>query len=121
MTVTAIVFVTYCAGNISGPQTFISTEAKQSVPFLPSLRPPTNHVIRGYPTAFKAILICYGLVILVSGALRIYLIWVNKKRDRVEGPAAAAQAQVAPEKRELTAVDYEDITDLKTVGFRYRM
>jgi hypothetical protein len=46
---------------------------------------------------------------------------VNKQRDRQEGAAAAAQEHIAPEKRELTAEDYEDITDLKTHGFRYRM
>ena len=31
MTVTSILFVTCCAGNIAGPQTFISTEAKRFV------------------------------------------------------------------------------------------
>ncbi len=107
MTVTAVVFLTYCAGNISGPQTFKSSEAKQ-----------------GYPTAFKAILICYGLVVLVSLGLRFYLMFVNKLRDRREGDEAARAReaeQIAPEKRELRLEDYEDITDLKTVGFRYRL
>jgi hypothetical protein len=108
MTVTAVVFLTYCAGNIAGPQTFKSSEAKQ-----------------GYPTAFKAILICYGLVVLISLALRFYLMFVNKRRDLVEGDEAARvrEADAAPEKavQKLTAEDYEDITDLKTVGFRYRM
>lgn len=109
MTVTAVVFLTYCAGNISGPQTFKSSEAKQ-----------------GYPTAFKAILICYGLVILISLGLRFYLIFVNKRRDRVEGDEAVRAREMeitAPEKAlaELTAEDYEDTTDQKTVGFRYRL
>lgn len=81
----------------------------------------TDHFCRGYPTAFKAILSCYGLVVLVAIGLRLYLILVNKQRDRKEGAAAAAQEQIAPEKRELTAEDYEDITDLNTHGFRYRM
>ncbi|TVY54412.1 putative transporter [Lachnellula cervina] len=103
MTVTAILFVTYCAGNIAGPQTFKASEAK-----------------RGYPGAFKAILICYGLVMLVSIALRIYLSFVNKSRDRSEG-AAAAEQPVIPGKTHLTAVDYEDVTDFNTPGFRYRM
>jgi hypothetical protein len=31
MTLTAILFVTFCAGNIAGPHTFIATEAKQLV------------------------------------------------------------------------------------------
>jgi hypothetical protein len=56
-------------------------------------------------------------------ALRLYLIFVNKARDRQEGAAAAAEAleQTPPEKRQLTAEDYEDITDFNTPGFRYRM
>jgi len=102
MTITAILFVTYCAGNIAGPQTFISSEAK-----------------RGYPTAFKAILICYGLVIIVSVALRLYLTFVNKSRDKAEGATVVDQS--IPPKKGLTDEDYEDITDFNTSGFRYRM
>ncbi|TVY39922.1 putative transporter [Lachnellula subtilissima] len=103
MTVTAILFVTYCAGNIAGPQTFKSSEKS-----------------RGYPTAFKAILICYGLVMFVSMGLRVYLTFVNKSRDRTEG-AAAAEAPAIPGKTQLTEIDYEDVTDFNTSGFRYRM
>jgi hypothetical protein len=76
---------------------------------------------RGYPTAFKAILICYGLVILFSIGLRLYLIFVNRQRDQVEGAAATAAQQLPPKMRDLTAEDYEDITDFRTLGFRYRM
>lgn len=47
--------------------------------------------------------------------------FVNRQRDRREGAIAAAQELMPPEKRELTADDYEDITDFKTIGFRYRM
>ncbi|KAH6706305.1 allantoate permease [Leptodontidium sp. MPI-SDFR-AT-0119] len=104
MTVTAIIFLTYCAGNISGPQTF-----------------KTSEKAAGYPTAFKAILTCYGLVVFVSLGLRFYLTFVNKRRDREEGEAAALEADIAPEKRQLTADDYEDVTDLHTPGFRYRL
>ena len=104
MTVTAIIFVSYCAGNIIGPQTFITAEKAH-----------------GYPTAFKSILSCYGIVILMSMVLRAYLTFVNKRRDRVEGDLLAEQDQIAPEKRELTATDYDDITDFNTPGFRYRM
>ncbi len=50
---------------------------------------------------------------------------MNKKRDREEGEAARvaaeAEADSPPNKRVLTAEDYDDITDLRTVGFRYRM
>lgn len=59
---------------------------------------------------------------LVSISLRIYLIVVNKTRDKKEGAAAAAAEEAAiPGKTQLTAVDYEDVTDFHTPGFRYRM
>jgi hypothetical protein len=74
----------------------------------------------GYPTAFKAILICYGLVFFVVISLRIYLTLVNRSRDRSEG-IASLESPAAGNKQELTAEDYEDVTDLKTPGFRYRM
>jgi hypothetical protein len=80
----------------------------------------TDFSIRGYPTAFKAILICYGLVIVVSICLRLYLTFVNKSRDRSEGETVANQSMPST-KKDLTAEDYEDITDFHTVGFRYRM
>ncbi|KAG9233701.1 allantoate permease [Amylocarpus encephaloides] len=103
MTMTAILFVTYCTGNIVGPQTFISSEKQH-----------------GYPSAFKAILICYGLVILTSLSLRVYLTLVNKARDKAEGAISNDQSSLV-DKRELTAQDYQDVSDLKTPGFRYRM
>lgn len=57
-------------------------------------------------------------------ALRVYLTLVNKRRDREEGAvaeAAATQDDMPVEKRIPSAVDYEDVTDWNTRGFRYRM
>jgi hypothetical protein len=50
--------------------------------------------------------------------MRAYLMFINKKRAAAEGLQVAEEVS---EKRELTSEDYEDITDLHTVGFRYRM
>ncbi|KAK2601613.1 hypothetical protein QQS21_004848 [Conoideocrella luteorostrata] len=121
MTITAMQFIAYCTGNIAGPQLFRQTEA------------PT------YASAFQAIMICYALAIALAIVLRFYLQWVNAKRTREEGfegsagaagavadgkmptqltgrevAEAAAEVQLRPE-------DYEDVTDWKTVGFRYRL
>jgi hypothetical protein len=52
--------------------------------------------------------------------MRVYLMFVNKKRERTEG-AGETLPGAEQEKRELTQADYEDITDFNTVGFRYRM
>ena len=135
MTITAILFVTYCAGNISGPQTFKSSEAKRYEPSISfdcqprfcsakvhhSLLEVINAEISfsGYPTAFKAILVCYGLVIIVSICLRFYLTFVNKSRDESEGVTTVQDTSTKI--KELTAADYEDTTDFNTIGFRYRL
>ncbi|KAJ3814367.1 MFS general substrate transporter [Lentinula aff. lateritia] len=63
MTMTAILFLAYCTGNIAGPQFFKTSEA------------PT------YSTAFRSILICYALVIAEALGLRLYLSWMNEKRQ----------------------------------------
>ena len=119
MTVTAMLFLAYCAGNISGPQFFLSTEAPQ------------------YGTAFRTIMICYSLSVALAITLRCYLQWTNARRVRVEGfegsagNAGAVGGKVSDphESRDVSEMvnqvqpvsdDYEDITDWKTPGFRYR-
>ncbi|KAG7108120.1 putative transporter like protein [Verticillium longisporum] len=121
MTVSALVFVAYCAGNIAGPHFFRASEA------------PT------YNTAFRTIMICYSLVVVLALTLRTYLQWQNKKRAREEGfegsaggsgvvaggkvvGAGESSRDVAQmvDQVELRPEDYEDVTDWKTVGFRYR-
>lgn len=119
MTVTAMLFLAYCAGNIAGPQFFKTSEE------------PT------YGTAFRTIMICYALAIGLAVLLRVYLGWMNKKRSReegFEGSAGAAGAvgggkvvDVAADGREavgdvdLRSEDYEDVTDWEMAGFRYRL
>ncbi|RFU36307.1 hypothetical protein B7463_g150, partial [Scytalidium lignicola] len=120
MSMTALLFFAYCAGNIAGPQLFKSTEA------------PT------YNSAFRAIMICYSLAVFFCVILRFYLQWMNAKRQAVEGIAGSAgtsgavaggkvvelghHSNIGGVVREvaLQEEDYEDVTDWKTVGFRYR-
>ncbi|KAI1338157.1 putative allantoate permease [Xylariaceae sp. FL0016] len=121
MTMTAMLFLAYCAGNISGPQLFISSEE------------PT------YNTAFRAIMICYALVVGLVIALRFYLATTNRKRQREEGVQGSAGSSGAvgggkvvdaADGNRITEVvhevqlrpeDYEDVTDWNTFGFRYRL
>ncbi|ROW09299.1 hypothetical protein VPNG_05880 [Cytospora leucostoma] len=120
MTVTALLFLAYCAGNIAGPQLFRAAEAPR------------------YETAFRAILVCYALVVALALALRAYLAWVNARRAREEGfeGSAGASGAVGDGKVvvdvaasgadavrgvELRSADYEDVTDWQTPGFRYRL
>lgn len=114
-TVTAMLFVAYCAGNMAGPQFFLTREA------------PT------YGTAFGAIMVCYSLAIGLALGLRVYLNAVNKRRAREEGfEGSAGTSGVVgggkvvdgvdgDEEVELRSEDYEDVTDWKIAGFRYRL
>lgn len=121
MTITAMLFLAYCAGNLAGPHFFKNTEAPK------------------YPSAFKTIMICYALAISLTVVHRCYLQWMNNKRIKEEGfeGSSGASGVVAGGKVgdtvdgrdvaqrvgevNVTAEDYEDVTDWKTVGFRYRM
>ncbi|KAJ9150354.1 Allantoate permease [Pleurostoma richardsiae] len=121
MTMVAIFYIIYCAGNIGGPQLFKASEA------------PT------YSTAFKAVMTCPALTIVLCTVFRFYLQWLNHKRVREEGiqGSAGASGAVAGGKVieighksgetdqalreiEFQSEDYEDVTDWKTYGFRYR-
>ncbi len=53
-------------------------------------------------------MICYALVVVEALGLRFYLIWVNRRREILEGDAMNGELD-------------EDVTDLKTVGMRYRL
>lgn len=119
-TVTALLFLAYCGGNIAGPQFFRSAEAPN------------------YGTAFRAIMVCYALAIACALVLRGYLAWMNKRRAREEGfeGSAGAAGAVGGGKvvdiaaqggvdavngLELRSEDYEDVTDWQMAGFRYRL
>lgn len=114
-TMTAMMFIAYCAGNIAGPQFFKTKEAPV------------------YATAFRAILICYVLAAVLAGSLRFYLTWVNNRRDREEGVIVedTEGREMRVQGKDVDAVvvtdvtlqaeDYDDVTDWNTVGFRYRL
>lgn len=121
MTVTAMVFLGYCTGNIAGPQFFLSSEA------------PT------YNTAFRTIMVCYALVVFFALTLRFYLQWKNARRAAEEGfegsagnAGAVGGVKVVDGQEDskdvvdminqvqLVSNDFEDTTDWKTTGFRYR-
>ncbi|PGH34154.1 splicing factor 1 [[Emmonsia] crescens] len=106
MTMTALLFIVYCAGNIAGPQFFISAEAPH------------------YFTAFLTILICYALVVVAALTLRFYLRWTNMKRDKMERePVVEPESHRfdKPQSASQEEEEEEEITDLYTRGFRYRM
>ncbi|EPE02635.1 allantoate permease [Ophiostoma piceae UAMH 11346] len=119
-TMTTLLFFAYCTGNIVGPQLFKTSEEPV------------------YNSAFQAIMICYSLAVMFSVILRAYLMWTNAKRTRVEGIEGSSSASgvvgggkvvdvhidagIAEAVHDvvLCPEDYEDVTDWKTIGFRYR-
>ncbi|KAH8895497.1 MFS general substrate transporter [Thozetella sp. PMI_491] len=100
-TVMAMIFLAYCAGNLSGPQFFIDSEAPN------------------YHTAYNTILICFVIIIVLVLVLRVYLARVNSIRDKEQG------VRIIPE--EVRDVDLSqdgvlheiDETDWENKKFRY--
>ncbi|GME27451.1 MFS allantoate transporter [Neofusicoccum parvum] len=106
-TVNAMLFLSYCAGNIVGPQLFFDDEA------------PT------YKSGFLAMLICFVLGIAFSIALRFYYIWENKRRDArvaVGSDGLGGNTNVVEgEAQQESAImlNLQDRTDREMEQFRY--
>ncbi|KAJ5825294.1 Major facilitator superfamily domain general substrate transporter [Penicillium riverlandense] len=97
-TVTAVVFVAYCAGNIVGPQIMFAREA-------PS-----------YPSGFAGMLVCFSVSAIISLLIRFYCIWENRKRDAA---AAAVNLEQDGVPVSWAAFNLTDKTDRELHQFRY--
>ncbi|KND88041.1 putative transporter [Tolypocladium ophioglossoides CBS 100239] len=92
-TAAAMMYVAFCVGQVVAPQLFLTSEAPV------------------YETAFRAAFCCFALCIVLSIALRFYLIWQNKQRD---SRAATHEAPVA------AGDEFLDLTDKQQQSvFRY--
>ncbi|KAE8382478.1 major facilitator superfamily domain-containing protein [Aspergillus bertholletiae] len=98
MTVSVMIFVGYCVGQIITPQFFLSNEA------------PT------YPTGFRAYFITSSMMIVVEAALMFYLLNENKRRD--EHALKLGESQTTSENR-VIQTDLLDLTDWERTEFRY--
>ncbi|RDW86041.1 uncharacterized protein DSM5745_02683 [Aspergillus mulundensis] len=98
-TVNAMIFIGYCTGNIIGPHLFFDDEA-------PS-----------YPSGFLAMLICFGISLVISLALRFYLIWENRRRDRLG--LGDAEGENGDEDEAVLDAAVLDKTDKELLRFRY--
>lgn len=96
----AILFTGYCVGNIIGPQTFKSSEKP------------------GYHSAYIAMLVGYTVKLAMVVTLYLYMLSVNKKRDR----EAAAQGVLSDEEAK-AAIErgMHDMTEIDNKGFRYAL
>lgn len=92
-TAAAMMYMAFCVGQVVAPQLFLTSEAPV------------------YETAFRAAFCCFALCIVLSIALRFYLIWQNKQRD---SSAATYEAPVA------AGDEFLDFTDKQQQSvFRY--
>jgi ACS family allantoate permease-like MFS transporter len=64
-TMDAIIFIGYCAAQVAGPQVFQAKEAPV------------------YRSAFLSSFICFALMIVFLWGFQAYLMWENKRRDRL--------------------------------------
>ncbi|EFX06589.1 major facilitator superfamily transporter allantoate [Grosmannia clavigera kw1407] len=95
-TASSMCYVAFCVGQVVAPQLFLTKEAP------------------AYETAFRAAFICFGLNIVLCTLLRFYLIWENKRRDRL--------AAVQPTPPAGTNDEFLDLTDKQQkLVFRYMM
>ncbi|KAI2624218.1 MFS general substrate transporter [Hypoxylon sp. NC1633] len=93
VTAGAMMYVAFCVGQVAAPQLFLPNEAPV------------------YQSAFLASFICFALCILFSLALRYYLIWENKRRDRM----SLAEGELSDPENE-----FLDLTDKQQKAvFRY--
>lgn len=95
-TANAALFVGYCAANVASPQLFLASEK------------PT------YPSGFKACLACLSVSVALTAVLRAYLVWENRRRDRVYGVVANENSDEVD-----VALGLSDQTDFELTQFRY--
>ncbi|KAE8389338.1 major facilitator superfamily domain-containing protein [Aspergillus alliaceus] len=98
MTVSVMVFVGYCIGQIITPQFFITKESPH------------------FPTGFRAYFVTSSMMIAVEAALMFYLLNENRRRDK-----RAVEANVSQEGNEhrILETDLMDLTDWERAEFRY--
>ncbi|KAF4344531.1 hypothetical protein FBEOM_1499 [Fusarium beomiforme] len=100
-TVMAMIFLGYCAGNLSGPQFFISTEAP------------------GYHTAYTTILACFAITIALVVGMYFYLTWENRRRDNEQGVKRDPEESRQVDLTEDGTLLQVDETDIQNKNFRY--
>ncbi|KAE8157112.1 major facilitator superfamily domain-containing protein [Aspergillus tamarii] len=98
MTVSVMIFVGYCVGQIITPQFFLSEEA------------PT------YPTGFRAYFVTSSMMIIVEAALMFYLLNENKRRDK---RALGSGVPQNTSEHRIVETDLLDLTDWERAQFRY--
>lgn len=113
-TVSAIMFVAYCLGNICGPQFYLTREApRYDVCY--SLYRTSSHLLTMSQLGLRSSLAGYAFGIAFLICLYIYYQYENRRRDRVYGSVAEVGSD-----QEL-ADELSNKTDRTITSFRYMM
>lgn len=91
-----MMLIIFAAGNIAGPFFFRSGDAPR------------------YVLAIATILVCFCAALLCAAALRFYMDWENRRRDRVYGVL-----ETADDRMDGMRLGMHDKTDLENPDFRY--
>jgi ACS family allantoate permease-like MFS transporter len=92
----ALMLIIFAAGNIAGPFFFRAQDSPR------------------YVLAITTILVCFCLALICALALRLYMMWENRRRDRVFGVLGTVNDQV-----DGMRLGMHDKTDLENPDFRY--
>jgi hypothetical protein len=91
-------FVFYAGGNIAGAQIFFAREQPR------------------YLSALTGLIVSYCGMIVIGLFLRFYMMWENRRRDKMIGPGERT-ANGADEQAILEG--FKDVTDKQSIHFRY--
>lgn len=91
-------FVFYAAGNIAGANIFFARESPR------------------YYSALAGLIACYAGIVVIALFLRQYMVWENRRRDKMIGRTERTQ-DGADEQAILEG--FEDATDKENLHFRY--
>ncbi|KAH8669093.1 major facilitator superfamily domain-containing protein [Xylariales sp. PMI_506] len=94
---TSSTFVSYCIGNLIGPQLFFTNEAPR------------------YRSGFAAMLVCFGVQIFFISGLYVLNLRENQRRDKL----SASNPELATHDGSATA--FSDMTDRENQEFRYTL
>ncbi|KAE8162625.1 major facilitator superfamily domain-containing protein [Aspergillus tamarii] len=100
-TVSAMMFIAYCTGNIIGPFLFFAHEAPV------------------YKSGFIAMMVCLAVATVLIVALGLSWRLENARRDQIYGPAALVLPNRPQKPSQGASVVVEDLTDVQNKAFRY--
>lgn len=101
-TVSAVLFVGYCLGNIIGPQIFFEHQAPV------------------YQSGFIGIIICFCITTITILGMRQYMVWCNRSRNQQQGVVIDPEAKEGeiPTEEHLVRTGLDE-TDFENASFRY--